>query len=69
MGDSTCLDPDLLQLPELSPFAVKPSPQIADNLFSQWLSLPETGRLVIYFQSIIYFLCGFSLYIMVLCFG
>ncbi|XP_024019165.1 serine/threonine protein phosphatase 2A regulatory subunit B''alpha [Morus notabilis] len=46
MGDSTCLDPDLLHLPELSPFALKPSPQIADNLFSQWLSLPETGRLV-----------------------
>ncbi|XP_050366949.1 probable serine/threonine protein phosphatase 2A regulatory subunit B''epsilon [Argentina anserina] len=45
-GDITSLDPELLQLPELSPFAVKASPQIADDLFSQWLSLPQTGRLV-----------------------
>ncbi|KAL6214514.1 hypothetical protein ACLB2K_013948 [Fragaria x ananassa] len=45
-GDITSLDPELLQLPELSPFALKASPQIADDLFSQWLSLPQTGRLV-----------------------
>lgn len=45
-GDGTCLDPELLHLSELSPFALKTSPQLAENLFSQWLSLPETGRLV-----------------------
>lgn len=45
-GDITSLDPELLQLPELSPFALKASPQIVDDLFSQWLSLPQTGRLV-----------------------
>lgn len=46
VGDFTSLDPELLQLPELSPLALKASPQIADDLFSQWLSLPQTGRLV-----------------------
>lgn len=46
--DVTSLDPELLQLPELSPLALKTNPQIAEDLFAQWLSLPETGRLVIY---------------------
>lgn len=49
-GDVTSLDPELLQLPELSPMAVKSSPQIAEELFAQWLSFPETGRLVIYLR-------------------
>lgn len=40
------LDPELLQLPEVSPLALKTSPQIAEELFGQWLSLPDTGRLV-----------------------
>ncbi|XVE77947.1 hypothetical protein DITRI_Ditri13aG0105000 [Diplodiscus trichospermus] len=44
--DVTCLDPELLQLPEVSPFALKTSPQLVEDLFSQWLSLPETGHLV-----------------------
>ncbi|KAE8686106.1 putative serine/threonine protein phosphatase 2A regulatory subunit B''epsilon [Hibiscus syriacus] len=44
--DVTCLDPELLQLPEVSPFALKTSPHLVDDLFSQWLSLPETGNLV-----------------------
>ncbi|XWS31401.1 hypothetical protein CRYUN_Cryun23aG0072400 [Craigia yunnanensis] len=44
--DVTCLDPELLQLPEVSPFALKTSPQLVEDLFSQWLSLPETGLLV-----------------------
>lgn len=71
-GDGTCLDPELLHLSELSPFALKTSPQLAENLFSQWLSLPETGRLVkfisipnIFFSGlvfvviiIIYFVCS-----------
>ncbi|KAM2904446.1 hypothetical protein COP2_004159 [Malus domestica] len=45
-GDVGSLDPELLQLPELSPFALKTSPQIAEDLFAQWLSLPQTRRLV-----------------------
>ncbi|XP_059660327.1 serine/threonine protein phosphatase 2A regulatory subunit B''alpha-like [Cornus florida] len=47
LGDVASLDPELLQLPEVvSPLALKTSPQIAEELFSQWLSLPDTGRLV-----------------------
>ncbi|KAL5561937.1 hypothetical protein UlMin_031684 [Ulmus minor] len=45
-GDVTCLDPEKLNLPELSPLALKTGPKIAENLFDQWLSLPETERLV-----------------------
>ncbi|XP_041005888.1 serine/threonine protein phosphatase 2A regulatory subunit B''alpha-like [Juglans microcarpa x Juglans regia] len=44
--DVASLDPELLQLPELSPLAVKENPHAAEDLFSQWLSLPQTGRLV-----------------------
>ncbi|XVF81015.1 hypothetical protein PTKIN_Ptkin15bG0122400 [Pterospermum kingtungense] len=44
--DVTCLDPELLQLPEVSPLALKTGPQLVEDLFSQWLSLPETGHLV-----------------------
>ncbi|TYG62805.1 hypothetical protein ES288_D07G261600v1 [Gossypium darwinii] len=44
--DVTCLNPELLQLPEVSPFALKTTPLLVDDLFSQWLSLPETGNLV-----------------------
>ncbi|KAF8392173.1 hypothetical protein HHK36_022515 [Tetracentron sinense] len=39
------LDPELLQLPEVSPLALKSNPHIADELFAQWLSLPDTSRL------------------------
>ncbi|PSS14041.1 Serine/threonine protein phosphatase 2A regulatory subunit B''alpha like [Actinidia chinensis var. chinensis] len=39
VGDVTSVDPELLQLPETSP-------QVAEELFAQWLSLPDTGRLV-----------------------
>ncbi|EOX94391.1 hypothetical protein QUC31_004517 [Theobroma cacao] len=46
LEDVACLDPELLQLPEVSPFALKTSPQLVEDLFSQWLSLPETGHLV-----------------------
>lgn len=46
VGDVGSFDPELLQLPELSPFALKASPQIAEDLYAQWLSLPQTGRLV-----------------------
>lgn len=50
MVDVVALDPELLQLQEVSSFAMKASPQLADELFSQWLSLPDTGRLVWFFE-------------------
>ncbi|PKA59229.1 putative serine/threonine-protein phosphatase 2A regulatory subunit B'' subunit TON2 [Apostasia shenzhenica] len=40
------LDPDLLQLPEFSPSQLKENLQIADHLYSQWLTLPDTVKLV-----------------------
>ncbi|KAF9605694.1 hypothetical protein IFM89_018037 [Coptis chinensis] len=43
---SSSLDPELLNLPELSPLAIKSNPYIAEELYSQWLSLPETNKLV-----------------------
>lgn len=46
VGDVGSLDPELLQLPDVSPMALKSNPYIADELFSLWLSTPETGRLV-----------------------
>lgn len=46
VGDVASLDPELLQLPEVSPLDIKASPQLAEELFTQWLSLPDTGRLV-----------------------
>ncbi|CAN1270361.1 Serine/threonine protein phosphatase 2A regulatory subunit B''alpha [Linum perenne] len=42
---SSYLDPELLHLPEVSSFELKPTVQIAEELFSQWLSLPDTSRL------------------------
>lgn len=45
-GKSVSLDTDMLHLQEVSPFALKSSPYVADELFSQWLSLPDTCRLV-----------------------
>ncbi|XP_039122387.1 serine/threonine protein phosphatase 2A regulatory subunit B''beta-like [Dioscorea cayenensis subsp. rotundata] len=44
--DLASLDPELLQLPEVSTLALKENPGIAEQLYSQWLSLPETARLV-----------------------
>ncbi|KAJ4955477.1 hypothetical protein NE237_012260 [Protea cynaroides] len=46
VGDVASLDLELLQLPEVSPLALKSNPHIAEELFSQWISLPETCRLV-----------------------
>ncbi|KAJ9540211.1 hypothetical protein OSB04_026717 [Centaurea solstitialis] len=45
-SDVGCLDPELLQLNEVSPLAIKANPYVADKLFEQWLSLPETTPLV-----------------------
>lgn len=41
------LDLEMLQLPEVSYFALKSNPYVVEALFSQWLSLPGTGRLVL----------------------
>lgn len=46
-GEALMLEPDMLQLPEVSTFALKSSPSVAEELFSQWLSLPDTSRLVL----------------------
>ena len=45
-SDVACLDADLLQLPEVAPLAIKDNPCVAEKLFDQWLSLPDTGSLV-----------------------
>ena len=39
--DVTSVNPELLQLPETSP-------QVAEELFAKWWSIPDTGRLVFF---------------------
>ncbi|KMT19295.1 hypothetical protein BVRB_1g013010 [Beta vulgaris subsp. vulgaris] len=46
-GDVSSLDADLLKLHEVSPLALKPNPYLAQELFEQWLSLPETNCLLL----------------------
>lgn len=55
-GDTASLDPELLQIPELSPSAVTANPRVAEELFDQWLSLPETNSLVIMFVCLFHFM-------------
>ncbi|KVI07340.1 Calcium-binding EF-hand [Cynara cardunculus var. scolymus] len=45
-GDVGRLDPELLQLNEVSSLAIKSNAYVAEKLFEQWLSLPETTPLV-----------------------
>jgi serine/threonine-protein phosphatase 2A regulatory subunit B'' len=48
--DAAALDPELLQLAELAPGALREN-SIADELYSQWLVLPETTKLVSFYAS------------------
>lgn len=59
VGDLVSLDAELLQLPEVSPLALKANPYLAQELFEQWLSLPETNRLVCLFLFLRIFLVIF----------
>lgn len=47
-GDMASVDPELLQLQDVPMLSLKPNPYKAhiDELFSQWLSLPETAKMV-----------------------
>lgn len=49
--DAAALDPELLQLPELAPGALRENSSIAEALYSQWLTLPETSKLVLLSHS------------------
>lgn len=50
-GDVACFEAELLQIPEVSPSALKSNPDVARKMFDQWLSLPETASVVISFSS------------------
>lgn len=52
-AEGTLLDPDLLQLPELSPVSLRANPFLAEELFSLWLSLPDTNKLVIALSNLL----------------
>ncbi|KAG8091967.1 hypothetical protein GUJ93_ZPchr0012g20496 [Zizania palustris] len=44
--DAAALDPELLQLPEVAPGALRENSAIVEALYSQWLALPETSKMV-----------------------
>lgn len=46
VNDVASLDVDLLQLPEVSALALKSNLSFVETLYEQWLSLPESNRLV-----------------------
>ena len=48
-GDVAVLNSDLLQLADVSPLAIKANSFVAETLFDQWLSLPDTLTLVFNF--------------------
>lgn len=46
VSDVTSLDVEMLQLQEVSALALKSNLNIVEKLFEQWLSLPESNRVV-----------------------
>jgi len=46
--DAASLDVELLQLPEFSTLSLKANLNFVEKLFEQWLSLPESNRLVMF---------------------
>jgi hypothetical protein len=46
--DVALLNPELLQIAEISPSAMKEKPHIVENLYAQWLSLTDTIKLVFF---------------------
>lgn len=46
VSDVASLDVELLQLPEVSTMGLKSNFTFVQTLYNQWLSLPETNRLV-----------------------
>ncbi|KAK2402350.1 Calcium-binding EF-hand family protein [Trifolium repens] len=59
-GKLESLDPNMLQLQDASPFALKLTPYVAKELFSQWLSLPDTSRLRLDQDPFIYIYIDFE---------
>lgn len=48
VAETASLETDLLQLNEVSPLALKSNTDFVGKIFEQWLSLPETNRLVLF---------------------
>ncbi|KAL3750421.1 hypothetical protein ACJRO7_011426 [Eucalyptus globulus] len=46
VGEVASLETDLLQLNEVSPLALKSNSDFVEKIFHQWLSLPDSNRLV-----------------------
>ncbi|XP_048324458.1 serine/threonine protein phosphatase 2A regulatory subunit B''beta isoform X2 [Ziziphus jujuba] len=46
VSDAASFEAEFLQLNEVSPFALKSNPIFVETLFDNWLSLPDTNRLV-----------------------
>uniref|UniRef100_A0A2P2MPF6 Serine/threonine protein phosphatase 2A regulatory subunit B''beta-like isoform X2 n=1 Tax=Rhizophora mucronata TaxID=61149 RepID=A0A2P2MPF6_RHIMU len=46
VGDVAMIDVELLQLPEVAPLSFKSYPDFAQQLYEQWLALPDAHRLV-----------------------
>lgn len=52
-SDVASLDVELLQLPEVSTIGLKSNFTFVETLYQQWLSLPESNRLVCFVIDIV----------------